>query len=545
MRSGLPNQDAAQCVVIPGETVGTTVAVVAVSDGHGSARHFRSQVGSALASSTAVNVLQEFLRPYSERTGAISLDPAEVQQLQRRLVDAWMAAVASDLKNQPLTEEELARVAEEDGAESRAAVENFPLFAYGATLLVAAATESLLLYLQLGDGEILSVNSKGETTRPLPRDERLIGNATTSLCQPDAWQEFRSAWVTEPNLPALVLVSTDGYANSFRSDEDFLKIGSDYLEIIRDQSISVLAEDLPQILTEATQQGSGDDITLAILQGELRPKSAETGGGPVRPKLSPSSRSALIEQLKARHSSQQRRLDELSTRLEQTRKDNRRLQGLILLVILVVAGAVVLTFRDTIFYHPQNLPLIGSLFPHPKKPAPGSGGDSSGKDTKPTTVAVKEWTLKLKHGATLKLKKGFEIQAKQILPKGGDDLYARVLEQDGKIVLVNDSPDRWVVTPPSGRSYPVIGGDYMALGAEPVAISFAHGIDGKISAVSETAAAPAAAAPKIPKASPSSTPGIPPGTVPGSSVPSTTPPAAKPSPANPAATGTHALELQQ
>ena len=377
-----------------------------------------------------------------------------------------------------------------------------------------------------------------------PATRGLSGTRRPPFCQPDAWQEFRSAWVTEPNLPALVLVSTDGYANSFRSDEDFLKIGSDYWRLFATKVFPCWPR-ISQILTEATQQGSGDDITLAILQGELRPKSAETGGGPVRPKLSPSSRSALIEQLKARHSSQQRRLDELSTRLEQTRKDNRRLPG------ADSAGDSCRGRRSRPHFPGYDLlsssksPLIGSLFPHPKKPAPGSGGDSSGKDTKPTTVAVKEWTLKLKHGATLKLKKGFEIQAKQILPKGGDDLYARVLEQDGKIVLVNDSPDRWVVTPPSGRSYPVIGGDYMALGAEPVAISFAHGIDGKISAVSETAAAPAAAAPKIPKASPSSTPGIPPGTVPGSSVPSTTPPAAKPSPANPAATGTHALELQQ
>ena len=91
---------------------------------------------------------------------------------------------------------------------------------------------------------------------------------TTSLCQPEAWKDFRSSWVTKPALPSLVLLSTDGYANSFRSDEDFLKIGQDYLEIIRQQGIASLAEELPTILTEATQQGSGDDITLAILQDD-------------------------------------------------------------------------------------------------------------------------------------------------------------------------------------------------------------------------------------------------------------------------------------
>ena len=81
-----------------------------------------------------------------------------------------------------------------------------------------------------------------------------------------------------PALPSLVLLSTDGYANSFRSDEDFLKIGQDYLEIIRQQGIASLAEELPAILTEATQQGSGDDITLAILQDDPASGGARSRG---------------------------------------------------------------------------------------------------------------------------------------------------------------------------------------------------------------------------------------------------------------------------
>jgi len=167
-----------------------------------------------------------------------------------------------------------------DGADSRKSVETLPILAYGATLLVAAATDSLILYLQLGDGEILCVNSTGETIRPLPADARLVGNQTTSLCQPEAWQEFRAGWFGAPDMPSLVLLSTDGYANSFRSDNDFLKIGSDYLEIIRQQGIATLAEELPEILKEATQQGSGDDITLAILQGDLKKSAAELNGAP-------------------------------------------------------------------------------------------------------------------------------------------------------------------------------------------------------------------------------------------------------------------------
>jgi serine/threonine protein phosphatase PrpC len=299
VRSGLPNQDAAQCTVIPGEGSAPAIVVAAISDGHGGARHFRSLIGSSLAVRTAVDGLRRFLSEHSPDGGPHSIEADQVQELQRTLVANWLAAVATDLENHPLTEEELAELESEDGAESRTSVETLPALAYGATLLVAAATDDLILYLQLGDGEILSVGPGGETTRPLPPDVRLLGNQTTSLCQPEAWREFRAAWFAAPDMPALVLLATDGYPNSFCSDEDFLKIGEDYLEIVREQGISTLAEELPLILKEASQQGSGDDITLAILQSELGRNAAESNGAPVKPKISSEAPSALIDQLKA------------------------------------------------------------------------------------------------------------------------------------------------------------------------------------------------------------------------------------------------------
>jgi len=284
VRSGLPNQDAVQCSAIGGEGSSPEVAVAAVSDGHGGARHFRSQIGSSLAVSTAAGVLPGFLFLLrAPGTDGHSIDASQVRAAEKAIVDNWLAAVGSDLENHPFTEEELNQLQADDGPESRRAVETIPVLAYGATLLVAAATDDLILFLQLGDGEILSVGGGGATTRPLPADRRLLGNQTTSLCQPDAWREFRSAWFSDPDLPALVLMSTDGYANSFRTDQDFLQIGSDYLAMIREQGIETLAGELPAILKEATQQGSGDDITLAILQSELRPNAVEAKGTGLKP----------------------------------------------------------------------------------------------------------------------------------------------------------------------------------------------------------------------------------------------------------------------
>jgi serine/threonine protein phosphatase PrpC len=475
-RSGLPNQDAVQCTVTPGTQA--TVAVAVVSDGHGSPRHFRSQVGSALAVSTGAAILQAFLRESVAGNGQVPFVPEQVHELERKIVSGWLTAVLSDLGNNPFTEAELAALEKEDGAAGRAEVESSPELAYGATLLAAAATDKVVLYLQLGDGEILSVSAKGTTTRPLPPDDRLIGNQTTSLCQPDAWKDFRSTWVTDAALPSLVLLSTDGYANSFRSDEDFLKIGQDYLEIIRQQGIDSLAEELPAILTEATQQGSGDDITLAIMQEDLTATESKVP----RPLMTAASKSALIEQLKARHSSQQQKLQDLAVRVEETRKDNRRLRNILLLVVAAAIAIVLGVFRNRIFPHgPAQTPVAPTLGTPPAAKKPASAHGPAHKQP------VKEWTLQVSNNA-ISLGKGSKIPTPFIHPGAkadkSSDAYAKVANEteNGPLFLINYSKDdRWTVSTGQKIGY----GSEMKLGEKPVAITFAKGITGTLSPVAE------------------------------------------------------------
>ena len=476
-RSGLPNQDAVQCAVTPAAQ--GTVAVAVVSDGHGSPRHFRSQIGSSLAVSTVAATLQAFLRDSVASNGQVPFVPEQVHELERKIVSGWVAAVQSDLENNPFTEAELIVLGQEEGAEGRTAVASSPELAYGATLLAAAATDRVLLYLQLGDGEILSVTAQGTTTRPLPPDDRLIANQTTSLCQPEAWKDFRSAWVTNGALPSLVLLSTDGYANSFRSDEDFLKIGQDYLDIIREQGISSLAEELPAILTEATQQGSGDDITLAILQDDL---SAAGAAKVPRPLMTPASKSALIEQLKARHSSQQHKLQELAVSVEQTRRDNRRLRNTLLLLVAAVIAIVAAVFHSRIFPpSPARPPL-----PPVTEPAPAS--------KKPTAAAPRkqlneEWTLELS-GKEIPLSKGASIPAAFIHPeaKAGEypKDYAQVAWDPEKhaMVLINGSKDKWSAS--NGQKANV--NEEIKLGQKAFTILFTPRIKGTLGPAVEAAA---------------------------------------------------------
>jgi hypothetical protein len=67
-------------------------------------------------------------------------------------------------------------------------------------------------------------------------------------------------------MPALILVATDGYANSFPSEEEFVKIGRDYREMIGQNGITYVGQQLEDFLKETSEGGSGDDITLGIIR---------------------------------------------------------------------------------------------------------------------------------------------------------------------------------------------------------------------------------------------------------------------------------------
>ncbi len=264
LRSGLPNQDAIRWLPESGDSL---PLVLAVSDGHGSAKCFRSDVGSRLAVETATKIVQEFLDTLS---GSLSLSAIKrwvEENMPREIARRWRNTVADHLSASPLTSAELDKLEAQRDAEKRRQIVMEPVLAYGATLLVVVMTDAFIFYLQLGDGDILTVSEAGQVNpAPLPGDERLFANETTSLCGRDAWREFRTHFqVISGALPALILVSSDGYGNSFRDHAGFLQVGADFLDMMREDGVDAINEGLETWLTEASQQGSGDDVTLGII----------------------------------------------------------------------------------------------------------------------------------------------------------------------------------------------------------------------------------------------------------------------------------------
>jgi serine/threonine protein phosphatase PrpC len=351
-RSGQPNQDAIEAWLSePGKS---GAAVLAVADGHGGARHFRSHEGASLAVRTAIHVLREFIAGHNWETSQHSHREALTSSIPERIVKDWLAAVDGHLKDNPLTESELKAVETAEGSSAAESVRSQPSLAYGATLLAVVATESFIFSLQIGDGDTLVVDQKGQTMRPIPADTRLIANQTTSLCQPEAWKEFRTCLVDEPNnAPALIMVSTDGYSNSFRTEEDFLLIGRDYLDMVRERALRAVAEELPEILEEASAKGSGDDITLGILQRERQRNGTHQSATELK---------VEVRRVKVDYDNQAKKIQALESENAAQKKSMRQLRAIVatLLATALIALAA--------FYCRFQPPRGGSAPSHPERP---------------------------------------------------------------------------------------------------------------------------------------------------------------------------------
>ncbi len=265
IRAGISNQDAILQVRESGRSL---PIVLSVADGHGSPKCFRSDYGSRFAVKKSAQIVGEFL---DERRGKFDL--AEIEEkgqdyLPKEIVKKWRKTVEYHLKNNPFTDEEFKKLEEKSGANARKLIEENPLLAYGTTSLTVAMEEDFILYLQLGDGDILNVSETGEVTKPLPEDARLLANETTSMCLKDAEKDFRFfvQKISGEQSPALVLLSTDGYLNSFSDEAGFFQAGTDILNMLAaENGFDAVNENLKAWLEEATRMGSGDDCTVGII----------------------------------------------------------------------------------------------------------------------------------------------------------------------------------------------------------------------------------------------------------------------------------------
>ncbi len=255
VRSGAPNQDSWSSQATDHGTI------LAVADGHGGRRYVRSDRGSQLATRLATALGSELLA-HSGRAQAAA------RALPERLLPAWRSAVLDDISAHPFTAEE----AERAGAD----LAGDPLVAYGATLLCGFVGADGVSICQIGDGDAVVLTGAG-VRHPVQGDARLVGNRTTSLCLPHAVGDFRFGDVPDSEAPALLLLSSDGYANSF-ADADWARpVLADLAAHLRAQDAAAVAAALPDWLADSARVG-GDDVTVALAVHPARLAQSPTPG---------------------------------------------------------------------------------------------------------------------------------------------------------------------------------------------------------------------------------------------------------------------------
>jgi hypothetical protein len=262
-QNGLRNQDA---VRMRNPRPSEDVLLLAVADGHGSTRSFRSDRGSGFAAECALRELRRLVRRLGPNPPLTRVRNAAKNLWPGAVLRAWKEAVRADIARQPFSPIDFAAFPEPPPSWKPG--EEPPIsayLAYGATLVAVAITRRYILYSQLGDGDILCVLSDGTVTRPLPRQHAFQANQTVSLCSDHAAGEFqvRVDPIRGP-APAIIMLSTDGYANCFDDDSGFFRVGADFLTYLRAEGAGFVSEKLEDWLRQSSHDGSGDDITVGM-----------------------------------------------------------------------------------------------------------------------------------------------------------------------------------------------------------------------------------------------------------------------------------------
>jgi len=242
------------CQDSSGTAVTDDFAIGVVADGHGSEKHFRSDVGSRIAVKITTGLLSRYMdRPdFREMFGA---HPEFIlDQMKKQILMKWREAVEEYHRENPVTKEE-----EEKLPEGMAGRLKIPVI-YGSTLLACVLAEEFSFGLVLGDGGFVTLDGENRLSIPV-EDRNSHANITSSLCNTEAIHFFEH-WYSMDRMEAL-FVSTDGLFKSFASQEDFLKYHGLLAQMTDDPDR--MKKSLERNFEKRTREGSGDDISIAFV----------------------------------------------------------------------------------------------------------------------------------------------------------------------------------------------------------------------------------------------------------------------------------------
>lgn len=253
VRNGVICQDSYKVVELSND-----ITIISAADGHGSEACPYSKTGSVIATNVFCSVMEELIcnfesdldamPTYLNREGEIKIAQTIDAEWKRRV---WKVH----------TNNKREKAVDESGSIDKNSVYR----QYGTTLIGMLITPKFIFAFQLGDGDILYVDDTEVT--PVIEGYKILGTETYSLSKQAAWKSAISmVRIKDINAekPYFYMLSTDGFANSFKSQEEFYKTCRDYYDIMETHGFETLSNNMKDWLVETSELGCGDDITVVI-----------------------------------------------------------------------------------------------------------------------------------------------------------------------------------------------------------------------------------------------------------------------------------------
>lgn len=230
--------------------------MIAAADGHGGDDYFRSNIGSKIAADCAIKLSRKMIEEIALKK---VFDPYEndkvMCQLAKSIISEWNSLVQEHYTKYPFTDHELICVSEKAAKKYRSgkSLEK----AYGTTLLFAAVTPRFWFAAQIGDGSIVAFKNKAGYIA-VEKDKRCFLNATTSICDFDAIDEFH--WHIGDDIPDGVFIGSDGIEDAYPVNDNERYLYAFYSAVAAEYTDT---EHISAFLSEFSEKGSGDDCSIA------------------------------------------------------------------------------------------------------------------------------------------------------------------------------------------------------------------------------------------------------------------------------------------
>lgn len=260
------------------------IAVCTISDGHGSEKYFRSDVGSE----KAVDVSVEAVRTFIARQIALNREdetqnngqeltansyPKLLSDLAGHIVSRWVDEVQAHWDEVSCNEDEKTLFDKHFPNAAKDEIKAYVTKIYGATLIIGVMTEHFGFVMQIGDGAACVIKKEGSKIFANTIDENQYLGQTNSLSSSNCLPRFRFDYFE--SIPKAIVVASDGVADSYAGNDgkDFLSFCEKLVNLYSgnyEQAQGFVEDWLPQL----SKEGSQDDMSIAgvfLMPDELEP----------------------------------------------------------------------------------------------------------------------------------------------------------------------------------------------------------------------------------------------------------------------------------